>query len=71
MDPKSPLASKLNWLGLLTLIVGLFPKVQDMIPDNLKPYAVAAVGIVTIILRTFFTSAPTTLTPPPPAGTGG
>lgn len=71
MDAKNPLKSKLNWLGILTIVVGLIPKVQDMIPDNLKPYAVALVGIATVILRTFFTSTPTTLTPAPPGGTGG
>ncbi len=61
METKSLLSSKLNWLGLFTAVMPFISPLMDAIPPQYKPFAVAAVGIGTIVLRTFFTSQPVSM----------
>lgn len=58
---KSLFASKINILGLLTVLAGL-ASYNDIIPPEWSKYALAISGAAAIVLRTFFTG--TNLTPP-------
>ena len=54
--------SKLNWLGAIMLLLGLLvdPTFQgylyDFIPQNIMAKILSACGIMTMILRTFYTT---------------
>lgn len=67
LNPKSFLASKLNWLGIVTVAISTFTYLQEqpLIAEN--PGIVSAIGVVigllTIVLR-YFTIQP--VNPPPP-----
>ena len=72
-DAKNPFKSKINWLGIILTLIGALQLLQEMklidtfIPDpNVREQLTAIVlfagGILTLILRTFFTFRPTTLT---------
>ena len=59
--------SKLNWLGVITAAIGIlevFDKL-DLSPDTMK-VIMTITGILTVILRTFFSG--TTLTIKKPEG---
>jgi hypothetical protein len=66
VENKEPLESKLNWLGILTAITATLTGIlnSEWIAANpkLSAYIMAAIGILTVIIRTFFTHGPTTLT---------
>lgn len=49
-------ASKLNWLGILTVLAALATKYVALFPPSWLPYITAVAGIATVILRTFGTS---------------
>jgi hypothetical protein len=61
---KSPIASKLNWLGTILLLAGLLqdPTVVQMlgelIPPWLLPKILAMGGLLVIIIRTGWTNQP-------------
>ncbi len=72
-DAKNPLKSKINWLGIILTLIGGLELAQQMglidtfFPDpNVREQVTAIVlfagGILTVILRSFFTMRPTTLT---------
>ncbi len=72
-DAKSPLKSKINWLGIILTLIGALQLVQEgplldtLIPDQDTRAKVSAVvlflgGILTVVLRSFFTYRPTTVT---------
>ncbi len=71
-DAKSPFKSKINWLGIILTLIGALQLLQEMklidtfIPDpsvreQLTAIVLFAGGILTIILRTFYTYRPTTV----------
>jgi len=65
--PKAFLASKMNWLGIITLAISTLTYVQEqpLIADN--PQIVSAVGVIIgllIIVLRYFTVQP--VNPPPP-----
>lgn len=63
MDSKFAGFSKLNWLGLLTAVLPAFVgPVQEVIAAHPSASA-GVVGVLTIILRTFFTSQAVTISP--------
>lgn len=54
--PSKPfIASKINWLGILTAAAGL-GGFAHYLPDSISKYLLAASGIAVILLRTFGTS---------------
>lgn len=61
---KSPYSSKLNWAGAAMLAIGLFsdPTFKDylgaIMPEEVLSKVMAGFGLLTIVLRTFFTSRP-------------
>ncbi len=72
-DAKSPLKSKINWLGIVLTLIGALQLVQEgplldtLIPDQDARAKVSAGvlflgGILTVVLRSFFTYRPTTVT---------
>jgi hypothetical protein len=65
MNPVHPWQSKLNGLGLLTLIVGIVQIVMDseLTSADVDKVLLVVIGALTVILRTFFTKGPTTFTP--------
>lgn len=50
--------SKTVWFNVLTGIVSTLGMIQGTVPESLAPYIIAAVGIVNVILRVFFTTVP-------------
>lgn len=71
MLTKSVFKSKLNLVGVLTLLAGL-AVYADFIPPKYTSLLLAVAGFATAILRTFYTNTVTTLngvpttTPAPP-----
>ena len=55
MKIKGFFGSKLNWLGILTVLIGL-AEVADQVPEPYGKWALAISGCATIVLRTFFTA---------------
>ena len=57
---KGFFASKLNWLGLLTLLLGLLQALQGAPLIQEHPIIAAAlvsvIGFITVVLRTFATN---------------
>jgi flagellar motor component MotA len=49
--------SKINWVGIITVLIGTLTSMQSL---NLSPetmgYIMMATGILTTVLRTFFSS---------------
>ncbi len=60
--PKSPLASKLNWVNALSILVVVLESTPmlDVVPDGHEKYLALAVFVANVILRTYWTDAPTT-----------
>lgn len=54
---KSFYLSKIVWLNVLTTVVAVLTLLQDnpLIPPEAQPYVLAAVGIVNVVLRVWFT----------------
>lgn len=60
METKAAWWSKLNWLGLLTVAIGIIQLVadSDITPADVDKFLLIVIGSLTIILRTFFTVNP-------------
>lgn len=54
---KSALKSKINWVGVITVLIGGLTALQGL---NLSPeasgYIMVAIGLLNVVLRSFFTS---------------
>jgi len=53
--------SKLNWLGVIQFLIGALAIVGEFVKNNdFSPYATTLLftGILTVVLRTWFTSTP-------------
>lgn len=57
MPSKTFFASKINWLGIITVLAGLSQFV-GVLPDNIGKYVATVSGIAMVILRTYGTSEP-------------
>jgi hypothetical protein len=59
---KSPLLSKTNWVAIITIVIAVLnmTEFQSLFGANGLKYAMLAVGVLTLILRNFFTNQPTT-----------
>lgn len=57
---KSFLLSKINWAGLLLVLIGLedFITKFDFADITLKGWVTFGIGVAVIIIRTYFTSRP-------------
>lgn len=64
MQVKGFLWSKLNWLGILTVLVAI-GEMADQLPEPIGKYALLVSGIATVILRTFGTSTQIKIGGPP------
>jgi len=59
---KSWFTSKMNWLGIITLLLGIIGAVTPVLETNptvelnLQDAAMIVIGILTFILRTYFTN---------------
>lgn len=62
MEIKSMWASKINWFVVLSTIADILAltEFKDVLPSGTIVYLVLAQAVVTIIIRNFFTSQPTT-----------
>lgn len=64
VEEKSSFLSKINWASVISVVFTMLAAFGLNIPDELKVQILAAVsaitGIVTVVLRTYFT---TTVTP--------
>lgn len=58
---KSVFASKINWVALITFLVGSLEIIKDL-PTHVtfQDIVMTAIGILTFVLRTWFTSQPVT-----------
>lgn len=55
--------NKTNWLNAITTLIGVLsflPTVSSLIPSEALPYILAAVGVLNIISRIWFTDSPVT-----------
>lgn len=61
--PKSPFMSKTNWVAAIAMVIAVIQVVMDseLTTDDIDKALLAAMGFITIILRTWFTVAPTTM----------
>lgn len=60
--------SKINWVAILTIILGGLGAAQQLtLSQETMGYIVAAIGVVNFILRTFF-SSPLAVTSEEPLG---
>jgi len=48
---KSIFTSKLAWLGVVTFLLGGLEAVKDVVPPDVLPIIVSAIGVLTILLR--------------------
>lgn len=56
---KSPLSSKLNYVGMILVVwPDIEPVLRDLLPDSMEGRVMRVIGLGIIILRTFFTSQP-------------
>lgn len=62
-EVKSVFRSKLNWLGAATMFAPFVDPLISAIPPEYRPVAVSAVGLVTVVMRTFFTKKLVALRP--------
>lgn len=62
-EVKSVFRSKLNWLGAATMLAPFADPIINAIPPDYRPVAVSVVGLVTVVLRTFFTKKLVALRP--------
>lgn len=71
---KPAILSKLNWLGLVMTLVGLWSDpifqgyLADCIPPDILPRVLSGGGMLVMVLRTFFTSQGLTLGKGDPQG---
>ena len=57
---KSFFSSKLNWLGVIQVLMGSLELASNIQHPSYQGIINLVIGILTIILRTFFTSKPIT-----------
>jgi cell division protein FtsW (lipid II flippase) len=61
METKHFALSKLNWVGIITVLLGALTAMQQLkLSEETMGYIMVAIGILTTVLRTFFSG--TTLT---------
>lgn len=62
---KSFALSKINWVGFITALIGIlgFTSQLQLSAEAMKWIALIT-GVLTIVLRTFFTSTPVSLSTP-------
>lgn len=61
METKHFTLSKLNWVGIITVLIGALTAMQQLkLSEETMGYIMVAIGILTTVLRTFFSG--TTLT---------
>lgn len=67
MDPKPivPWKSKLNWVAVITFAIGVATLAmdKDWTTADADKFLLALIGALNFVLRTWFTTVPTTLTP--------
>lgn len=57
--------SKLNWVGLLTAAIGILGLTSQLqLSEEVMKWILFIVGALTIVLRTFFTNTPVSITKP-------
>jgi hypothetical protein len=52
---KGFFASKLNWLGIIQVLIGTLEMVPEQDFNDPSAWTFVATGVLTLILRTFFT----------------
>lgn len=61
MQTKHFALSKLNWVGIITVLIGALTAMQQLkLSEETMGYIMVSIGILTTVLRTFFSG--TTLT---------
>lgn len=61
METKHFALSKLNWVGIITVLIGALTAMQQLkLSEETMGYIMVSIGILTTVLRTFFSG--TTLT---------
>lgn len=54
---KNILKSKINWVGIITVLIGSLTALQQLeLSKETMGYVMVTIGILTTILRTFFSS---------------
>lgn len=54
---KSFTASKINWIAILTVLLGALTSAQQLdLSPEVMGYILGAIGILNFVLRTFFTN---------------
>jgi len=62
---KHFLTSKINWVGIITALIGVLGLTSQLqLSDETMKWVALVTGILTIVLRTFFTSTPVSLSTP-------
>jgi hypothetical protein len=60
---KSFTQSKINWVGIITVLIGALTAMQQLqLSTETMSYIMVAIGILTTVLRTFFSGTTLTLT---------
>lgn len=55
--------SKINWVGIITVLIGALTAMQQLqLSTETMSYIMVAIGILTTVLRTFFSGETLTLT---------
>ena len=60
MRVKAFFLSKVNWLALITFLLGALPFIQELVSQqtfNWSDFFAAIIGILTFVARTWFTDA--------------
>ena len=56
MAVKAFFASKLNWLGIIEVLIGSLDLIASQNPSTTISWILVFKGVLTIVLRTFFTA---------------
>jgi hypothetical protein len=57
--------SKLNWVGAITALIGVLGLMNQLnLSEQTMKIVMFTVGVLTIVLRTFFTSGPVSIEKP-------
>ena len=65
MNPVHPWQSKINWVAFITFAIGVVTLAMDAdwTTADIDKGLLAVIGALNFVLRTWFTTVPTTLTP--------
>jgi len=56
------LKSKINWVGIITFLIGTLTAMQSLhLSPEVMSYIMVFIGILTTVLRTFFSGEPLTI----------